>query len=366
MGLLTPQDDESVMLRALISEESRDEPGFLEMLKSKIPKPQYGGGPLSIFGIRDDPGEAERPITDDAIGAGPSPSPPLVPSHGVAEQEAVIQQAKVDEFKRSLGYDPAPEPLSQLDKGIAVAEMPEDKIRRIRAQARMKGAAGSLGAPTPGDIDTAGISAELQPRGLTEVKDLGPYQTTEAMEQYVAGAPYREAISTLTTPEIYGRDPGATDKAQTLLGMGREMRHAQRQKTVDSMIDAVTGISGTVPFEMVQKLTMLDPQSAALIPEEKIGLSRVQVQNQLYKEMETIEELAHALSGQFLISGDDRMQALNKLRAEVMRANQLINSPGADPTQIWNDLMQIQMEIRNKFAPTQAMGAGEEEYTRLD
>jgi hypothetical protein len=362
MGILSPSGDESVMLEALLSQE--EEPsGLFERVESS-PWGFMRGAPDWLANLVPGGGLDSEGVADALEGQPLADGPPLVPSHDPAEQAQLVQQLKDAAFKDGLGYTPAPEPLSQFDKGIAVEEIPSEKLKRIRAQAKMKGAAGSLRAPTPEDIDTSGISDTLEPRLLTEVRDLGPLQTTEALEQYVAGGPYREALSNLQTREIYERDPQAVDRAEQLLGLGREMRYAQRQKAVDAMVDAVSGISGTIPFEMVQKLTMLDPQAASMIPEEKIGLSRSQVQNQLYKEMENAEELAQALAGQFLVGGDNRIMAINRIRAATMRANQQINSPGADPTQIWNDYMQTVLKIRNEYAPTEAFGSEEqqEEY----
>ena len=323
----------------------------------------YSDVAQSLFG--DD--EAGQDIPGEQIPGGEGP--PLMPSHSQPEQDALIEQARVDEFKKSIGYDAAPEPLSQFDKGIAVGEIPSEKLKRIRAEARMKGAGGSLRTPTPDDIDTSGISDTLEPRMLTEVSNLGPEQTQEARDAYLRKLPYESALSDLRTREIYERDPQAVDRAEQLLGLGKEMRYAQQQQAVNKMVDAVSGTSGTIPREMFEKLTMLDPQMASRIPGERIGLSRTQVQNQLYKEMEKMEEISQTVGTEYLVNGDKRMDGILKMRAALMKANSLINQPGSDPTQIWNDFKQTLMGIQDKYAPDKAFSLGmeeEESYSRID
>jgi hypothetical protein len=270
------------------------------------------------------------------------------------------------EFVGGLDYQPAPEPLSDFSAGIAVGDLPADKIRKIRAQARMKGKAGSLGAPTPDDIDYSGESAELRPRELTTVSNLGPEQTPEALQRYLNRAPYDAAISDLTTREIYERDPSTVDRAQKLLGLGQERRRADRQQAIDTMINAVTGESGKIPADMVEKLQMLDPTIP--IPADKVGISVAQAQQGLQQEIRYLAKTASGLAEKYGVGAQGDLEKVNQIAAAAQRAYLLLAKPGVDPNQVMADYQNELFMIQQKYiSESKVMGqeAGQE-YEKVD
>ena len=164
------------------------------------------------------------------------------------EEAAAPQRAadKIAELQRQTNQ-------SSLD---ALEQMPAEKLMAIRAQAKAKGRAGSLGAnvqPTEEDYASVGgggsfsqqaDSPELQAR-LRE------------RDEWTAGQPMRD-LEFAMTPEQARRNPAyAKSAGETLTGLKEQQAIGRRQQIQELFVNKLAGSGGTIPRDKAAQLQAL-------------------------------------------------------------------------------------------------------------
>ena len=155
-------------------------------------------------------------------------------------------------FVESLGYEPAPSPLSNIGAGIAVKDLPAEKLRNIRAQARAKGRAGSLRAnvqPTEADFAAVGGGGTF-----SQAADTPELQARlKERDAWASDQPMRD-MEFLASAEQARRNPElAIGAAESLTRMKQQKEQERRTSLQMSLVEKL-GKGGKVPFAIANQL----------------------------------------------------------------------------------------------------------------
>jgi len=219
-----------------------------------------------------------------------------VSSHGSVEDilaasgEQNSQQSDLDKLlaagQRASGqreFMQGTEPLVEnYEKGIAIGGENADAISRIRAQAEMKGRAGSLrgrgGSKTEEDLLTLAKSkgSPAFGGGLTTAQMTPEIeQRLRDQDQFIANQDIRDARWEGDLARQRQDQPGAQGASEKLLGLQQQQILNKRQQSIDSIMQSVADGAGKVPFEQAQQLLVqgvnLPYQVIGKSPEEVIG-----------------------------------------------------------------------------------------------
>jgi len=172
---------------------------------------------------------------------------------------------------------------------------PADKLLAIRAQAKAKGRAGSLGANVrPDEIDY--LAPSVGGGSFSQAANTPELQARlKERDEWIAGQPERD-LAYATSTEQARRNPeyalGAADKLAKLQAVQSEKRNQDIQM---KFIEKLQGMGGTIPREMVAQLQAIGVN----VPYSAIGSSSEDVSGYFAKEMQD--------AGEFL-SSDQVMQ----------------------------------------------------------
>ena len=176
------------------------------------------------------------------------------------EAAAGAQQAEEDE-RAALQRE------TNLSSLRSLEQMPADKLRQIRAEARAKGRAGSLGAnvyPTEADYDAGGGGTFSQQADTPELQ-----QRLRGRDEWANLQPQRN-MEFLTTPEQAQRNPElAVTAGEVLAQMRQQQNIAGRQRVQEQFVSKLAGGEGTIPPEQAAQLQAL----GVSVPYNAIGSS---------------------------------------------------------------------------------------------
>ncbi|KKN79008.1 hypothetical protein LCGC14_0344840 [marine sediment metagenome] len=172
---------------------------------------------------------------------------------------------------------------SSLD---AMLDMPQDALVRIRAQARAKGRAGSLGAGVePTGEDYAMASFGKRGGGFSQ-GELTPEIAARGAEtaEWLGGQTERD-MAFAASPEQARRDPQyAATAAESLTGLRSQRTQdrqvatmEQRTSNQEALINSLTESGGKIPFETAMKLDV----AGFRVPAFAIGMSKDHAKRQI-------------------------------------------------------------------------------------
>lgn len=284
-----------------------------------------------------------------------------IKSAAKAKENARAAEEMADEESRADLAKQAQQ--AQLD---SMLDIPADALVRIKAQARAKGRAGSLGAgvePTGEDYAMASFGDQGGTFSQGEMTPELAARNAET-EQWASRQPERD-LAYAMTPEQARRDPEYAESAAARLpALQQQRRLASRQANTDKMVDAITGTSGLIDPQDVEKLQLLDPTIS--IPTSRIGISREQAIASMQNEINYIYEMASKLAATGIIEGDRRLEAANKVGAEARKTLMLLSNPKSDPNAVTAEYQMAVARIRTELMPSGGASAGGHEYEKVE
>lgn len=190
-------------------------------------------------------------------------------------------------------------------------QYPADKLRAIRAQARAKGRAGSLGAdvtPTEDDFDLGGGSFSQQadsPELQARLRE---------RDEWTAQQPMRD-MEFLASAEQARRNPELAMSAADKIVQMREQGSKQGQRDIQmAFVEKLAGAGGTIPRDQASQLQAI----GVSVPYGAIGASKDDVISYFDKEIKDAgmflaSEKSTMLGGQHPMN---QIQSFGQMRAQ--------------------------------------------------
>ena len=184
------------------------------------------------------------------------------------EEEQRVKPQPVDEAEKRAKLQRETN-LSSLQ---SLEEMPSDKLMRIRAQAKAKGRAGSLGAnvqPTVEDFlsvarGDGGGGSFFQAANTPELQ-----ARLKERDAWEADQPMRD-LEFAMTPEQARRNPDyAKSAAESLAGLKEQQAIDRKQKIQELFVNKLAGSGGTIPRDQAAQLQAMGVE----VPYSAIGAS---------------------------------------------------------------------------------------------
>lgn len=238
-----------------------------------------------------------------------------------AQLEAQIARMTQPEQPESPMYtidDAGNYDFSRADKGIGMAPITAETLKKIRDQA-----GGIAGA---GGFSQSKMTPELEAR-------------LQANQEYVDDSYYREAMDNLTSRYGSGtEDPARSANAMSYL-MGQQ-RLTGRDRLHDAQLEQLMGDGqgGKIPYE---KYAKMDPELAAKVPMGMIGQDREEVLMEVNRAAESLRSamtMKNAAEPGF-------SRTARRTMAKLMKIKQM-----TDPDKMMEALLAVQDEANQYYA----------------
>lgn len=207
---------------------------------------------------------------------------------GERESEEAIRGAEVIRKARERS-DLAKQ--AQQEQLTSMLDMPEDKLRNIRAEARSYGRAGRLGA---GEITGEDVVSTYAPRGggFSRAEMTPELAARESETARWLGGQTERDLAFAVSPEQARRDPtyaaGAAGDLANLRAQRTQERQVatleQRTANQEVLINSLTESGGKIPFETAMKLDV----AGFRVPNFAIGMSRDHAKRELGRIQQSV------------------------------------------------------------------------------
>jgi len=215
-----------------------------------------------------------------------------------------------DEWIRSLGYEPD-QRLSEPEKGIAIEDMPADKLLRIQAQARAKGRRGSLrgGEPTYEDY-RQGIGGG----GFSDFDSPEARARDAETQAWLANQPMRDAMYELQLAQQRKDQAGTQSAREQLMGLMQIGEAQKKQRLTESIVNSMADTGGKIPFEKAQQLSMM----GVSVPYQAIGSSAEDATAYFDSAIEAAANKLNALGSTPFVDEGSKLQAVIERKGQIL------------------------------------------------
>ena len=249
-------------------------------------------------------------------------------------QEAAAGAKQAEEDERA-----ALQRETNLSSLRSLEQMPSNKLRQIRAEAKAKGRAGSLGANVqPVEADYAAVGGGGSFSQQTDSPEL--QQRLAERDEWTAGQPERDLMFAMTPEQAQRRPEYAASAGESLTRLRATKEAERRGQLQEQLVGSLAKGGGKIPFETAMKLDAAGME----VPWRSVGTSPQAAKAQL-------DDFGRELQSELAKFGSDPMRMMEPGAEQTARYLQYMLSilpqyqqlleGGMDPDEVGKRFMQI-------------------------